>query len=78
MTDSKISDIQGIVSEVDTLLRERLKTLGVNIAHVILAIASDGAGVLRSNVGEDELGDLAELLGEIAEGSALRPHNAPP
>lgn len=71
MTNSKIPEIQAILTEVDALLRERLEALGVTVGHVLVAIAPDGAGVVRSNVGPAELGDMAELLAEIADGSAL-------
>jgi len=78
MTDSRITEIQGILSEVDGLLRERLAAAGLTIGHVLLAIAPDGAGVVRSNVGPAELGDMAELLAEVADGSAIeRPENEP-
>lgn len=78
MSDSKITEIQAILSEVDEILRKRLASLGVNVGHVLLAIAPDGAGVVRSNVGPAELGDMAELLAEIADGSALtRPDKEP-
>lgn len=78
MTDSKIPQIQTILTKVDEILRERLASLGVNGGHVLLAIAPDGAGVVRSNVGPAELGNMAELLAEIADGSALkRPENEP-
>jgi len=78
MTDSRISEIQGILTEVDDLLRERLAAAGLTIGHVLLAIAPGGAGVVRSNVGPAELGDMAELLAEVADGAALqRPDNEP-
>ncbi|WP_425065142.1 hypothetical protein [Reyranella sp.] len=72
MSYSKIIEIQEILSEVDALLRERLKAAGIDIGHVLLAIAPDGAGVVRSNVGPAGLGDMAELLAEIANGAAVR------
>jgi len=78
MSDSKIRQIQEILTEVDALLREQLQTAGIDIDHVLLAIAPDGAGVVRSNVGPAALGDMAELLAEIASGTALeRPENEP-
>lgn len=78
MSDSKIPAIQDILSEVDTLLRERLKAADIKIGHVLLAIAPDGAGVVRSNVGPAELGDMAELLSEIADGAASRRADSEP
>jgi hypothetical protein len=78
MSDSKITEIQDILTEVDELLRERLKEAGLTIGHVLLAITPDGAGVVRSNVGPAELGDMAELLAEIADGAAVqRPDDEP-
>lgn len=78
MSDSKIPEIQEILSEVDGLLRERLQSLGVEIHHVLLATTPNGAGVVRSNVGPDVLGDLAEMLMDIAEkAAASRPRNEP-
>ena len=78
MTDSRISEIQGILTEVDGLLRARLAAAGLTIGHVLLAIAPGGAGVVRSNVGPGEMGDMAELLADIADGAALqRPDNEP-
>ncbi len=44
----------------------------IDIPHVMLAIAPDGAGLVRSNIGPAELGDMAELLAEIADGAAVR------
>lgn len=78
MTDSKIDEIQDILTEVDTLLRERLKTLGVRISHVLLAMTPDGAGIVRSNVGSDALGLMADLLMDIVdEAVTSRPKNEP-
>lgn len=69
MTDSKINEIQDIVADVDEHLRQRLK-LDVQVDHVILAIAPDGAGIVGSNVGPAGLSDMAELLAEIADETA--------
>lgn len=77
-SDDHIHQIQTILSEIDELLRERLKQAGLDIGHVLLAIAPDGAGVVRSNVGPEGLGDMAELLAEVADGAALeRPEDEP-
>ncbi len=78
MSDSQIREIQNILTEVDEILRERLKAAGLDIGHVLLAVMPDGAGVVRSNVGLAQLGDMAELLAEVADGSAIqRPENEP-
>lgn len=72
MSDTNIREIRAILTEVDRLLRERLQQAGIDIGHVLLAIAPDGAGVIRSNVGPAHLGDMAELLAEIANGANLQ------
>lgn len=78
MSDSKIREIQTILAEVDELLRERLQAAGLEIGHVLVVIAPDGAGIVRSNVGPEGLGDIAELLAEVADGTALeRPEHEP-
>lgn len=78
MTDSKITEIQDILTEVDEILRNRLEAIGLNIPHLLLAIAPDGAGVVRSNVGPPGLADMTELLGEIViEAASRKPDNEP-
>lgn len=78
MSDSSIPEIQAILTEVDVLLRERLKALGFDIGHVLLVVALDGGGVIRRNVRPAELGDMAEVLAEIANGAVLqRPDDEP-
>ena len=72
MSDSKIPEIQVILSEVDELLRERLQAAGLEIGHTLVAISPDGAGVVRSNGGPEGLGDIAEMLADITIGGGLR------
>lgn len=67
MTDSKIAEIQNILTEVDELLRQRLKALGVESEHVLLATLPNGAGAIRSNVGPEVLSNMAEMLMDIAD-----------
>lgn len=65
-------------TDVDELLRQGLKEDGLKIGHLWLAIAPNGTGVVRGNVGPAEMGDMAELLAEIANGAATqRPNNEP-
>ena len=77
--DSQIADIQAILSDVDSILRERLAAaVDLKIPHVTVAIAPDGAGVVHSNVGPEGLADMAELLAAIAiEAAARKPDNEP-
>lgn len=67
MTSSETPEIEEILTEVDSLLRERLKALGVECHHVLLATLPNGAGVVRSNVGPEVLSNMAEMLRDIAD-----------
>jgi hypothetical protein len=57
--------IEKILSDADALIRRRVKALGIEAQHVILAVAPDGTGIIRSNIGPD--GEMSALLKEIAE-----------
>ena len=62
--------IEKILSDADALIRRRIKALGIEAPHVILAVAPDGAGIIRSNVGPDGLGEISAMLKDIAEQAA--------
>jgi hypothetical protein len=62
--------IEKILSDADALIRRRMKALGVEAPHLILAVAPDGAGIIRSNVGPDGLGEISAMLKDIAEQAA--------
>jgi hypothetical protein len=59
--------IEKILSDADALIRRRMKALGIEAHHVILAIAPDDAGIIRSNIGADGLSEMAAVLKDIAE-----------
>lgn len=78
MTDSNVAIVQSILNDVDHVLRERLKGVGLELHHVILAVTPDGAGIVRSNVGPEALTDMAYLLAGIADQAVTsRPDNEP-
>lgn len=78
MNDNQITEILDILTDVDRMLRERLAEAGFEIPHVIVAIAADGAGIVRSNVGPDGLRDMGDLLTDMAKSAAMRrPDNEP-
>jgi hypothetical protein len=62
--------IEKVLSDADALIRRRMKALGLEVHHVILAVAPDGAGIIRSNIGPDGLGEMAVMLKEIAKQAA--------
>jgi hypothetical protein len=53
-----------------SLIRRRMKALGIEARHVILAVAPDGTGIIRSNIGPDGLGEMSVMLKEIADEAA--------
>jgi hypothetical protein len=63
--------IEKILSDADALIRRRMKALGVEAPHVILAVAPDGAGIIRGNVGRDGLSEISAMLKDIAEQAAV-------
>jgi hypothetical protein len=65
-----VTAIEKIVSDADALIRRRMKALGLEVHHVILAVAPDGAGIIRSNIGPDGLGEMSAMLKQIAEQAA--------
>ena len=62
--------IEKVLSDADALIRRRMKALGLEVHHVILAVAPDGAGIIRSNIGPDGLGEMSVMLKEIAKQAA--------
>ena len=68
MADDPLPKIEKILSDVDRALRRRLATLPIDEPdHIILVIAPDGAGVVRSNCPPEGLRAMAAALTEIAD-----------
>lgn len=60
--------IEKILTDVDGTLRRRLSKLGLaETDHLILAVAPDGACIIRSNCAPPALRAMASALNEIAE-----------
>lgn len=70
MVNVSVAEIEAVLTEVDTLLRRRLRRLTPQVDHLILAVAPDGAGMIRSNCTPESLRELADLLVSIADGVA--------
>jgi hypothetical protein len=75
--NAAIEAIEQIVTELDSLLREKLRAANLAADHVILAITSEGDGVVRSNVEAEDLTELSEMLGDIAHGAVRREAQKP-
>jgi hypothetical protein len=77
-----VPSIEEVVGEAFTLMRRRLKAQGIEVTHVIVAMAPDGTGIIRSNVvpgALSELVELADMLKGIGDppGSTLYRHRQP-
>ena len=56
-----------VLAEADVLVRLRLKKIGLEVPHLIVAVTPDGEVVLRSNVSPDVLRSFGEDLKNIAD-----------
>ena len=70
MIPAAMSIAPSTVLQSTSLIRRRMKALGIEARHVILAVAPDGAGIIRSNIGPDGLGEMSVMLKEIADEAA--------
>jgi hypothetical protein len=67
MAKDPIGSIEHILVEADALIRLRLKAIGIEANHVILALMPDGTGIVRSKVGPGGLTPMADILKDIAD-----------
>jgi hypothetical protein len=58
---------RNVLAEAHALVRLRLKEIGLEVPHLVVAVTPDGEVVLRSNVGPDVLRSLGEDLKNIAD-----------
>jgi len=65
MTDA-VRTLEKVLTEADVLIRLRLKEIGLEVPHLIVAVTPDGEVVLRSNVSPDVLRSFSEDLKNIA------------
>lgn len=67
MADESVPKIEKILTTIDGTLRRRLARLGIGEPnHMIIAIAPNGAVVIRSNCDAEVLREMAATLIEIA------------
>ena len=61
-----VRTLESVLAEADVLVRLRLKEIGLEVPHLVVAVAPDGEIVLRSNVSPDVLRSFGEDLKNIA------------
>ena len=62
-----VRTLENDLAEADVLVRLRLKEIGLEVPHLVVAVTPDGEVVLRSNVSPDVLRSLGEDLKNIAD-----------
>jgi len=62
-----VRTLESVLAEADVLVRLRLKEIGLEVPHLIVAVTPDGEVVLRSNVSPDVLRSFGEDLKNIAD-----------
>lgn len=65
--NDQIDAIHTTLTEVDEVLRERLKVFNGDIAHILVAIGLEGAAIVRGNVDPGDLKKIGAKLIELAE-----------
>jgi hypothetical protein len=68
MTDNPVPAIERTLTDVDNMLRRRLKKIGLGeIDHAIMTITPAGVGIIRSNCDPEGPRVIAAMLIEIAD-----------
>jgi hypothetical protein len=62
-----VRTLESVLAEADVLVRLRLKEIGFEVPHLVVAVTPDGEVVLRSNVSPDVLRSFGEDLKNIAD-----------
>ena len=62
-----VRTLENVLAEADVLVRLRLKEIGLEVPHLVVAVTPDGEVVLRSNVSPDVLRSLGDDLKNIAD-----------
>jgi hypothetical protein len=77
MTQNKkdpATTLNTIVGEADELIRRRLKELGLEVPHVVVAVTPQGEVILRSNVSAEVLRSFGEDLTNLADDLTATPN----
>ena len=68
-----VRTLENVLAEADVLVRLRLKEIGLEVPHLVVAVTPDGEVVLRSNVSPNVLRSLGEDLKNIADELEVTP-----
>lgn len=72
MPDDQVAAIQAILTEADKLIRQRFEEQNIESDHMLLAVTPEGAGIIRSSCGPEQLKAMSEMLADIADEVALQ------
>ena len=62
-----VRTLESVLAEADVLVRLRLKEIGLEVPHLVVAVTPNGEVVLRSNVSSDVFRSFGEDLKNIAD-----------
>ena len=62
-----VQTLEKVLAEADVLVRLRLKEIGLEVPHLVIAVTPDGEVVLRSNVSSDVLRSFGQDLIDVAD-----------
>jgi hypothetical protein len=62
-----VRTLEKVMVEADALVRLRLKEIGLEVPHLVVAVPPQGEVVLRTNVSPDVLRSFGEDLKNIAD-----------
>ena len=57
-----VQTLEKVLAEADVLVRLRLKEIGLEVPHLVIAVTPDGEVALRSNVSADVLWSFGQDL----------------
>ena len=73
MKNPVAATLQTILGEADDLIRRRLKEIGFEVPHVVVAVTPEGEVILRSNVSAEVLRSFGEDLTNLADDLTATP-----
>jgi hypothetical protein len=62
-----VRTLESVLAEADVLVRLRLKEIGLEVPHLVVAVTPQGEVALRTNVSPDVLRSFGEDLKNIAD-----------
>jgi hypothetical protein len=62
-----VRTLEKVLAEADALVRLRLREIGLEVSHLVIAVTPDGEVVVRSNLSPDVLRSFGQDLINVAD-----------